>query len=65
MRQTKAGSYLFGGRLTAEDLSIIEAAKAKLGIRSTTEVLRIGLRSLAREHDLHLRIPEHPIKEET
>ncbi len=40
------------GRFTVEDMAIVEAVRQKLGIRSATEVLRVGLRSLAREHDL-------------
>jgi hypothetical protein len=40
------------GRFTVQDMAIVEAVRQKLGIRSATEVLRVGLRSLAREHDL-------------
>ncbi len=52
----------FSGRLTVEDMAIVEAVRQKLGIRSATEVLRVGLRSLAREHDLAIPAnqPETP-----
>jgi hypothetical protein len=48
----------FAGRLTPEDMSIIDAARRKLGIRSVTETLRVALRSLAREHALTVKQPE-------
>ncbi len=39
-------------RLTADDFRIVSAAKEQLGVRAVTEVLRMALRSLAREHNL-------------
>jgi hypothetical protein len=39
-------------RLTANDLAIVNAAREKLGLRTASEVLRMGLRSLAREQQL-------------
>jgi hypothetical protein len=39
-------------RLTTNDLAIVDAVRAKLGCRSASEVLRMGLRSLAREQQL-------------
>ena len=48
----------FAGRLSSDDMVIVEAAREKLGLRAVTEVLRVALRSLAREHDLAVRKPE-------
>jgi hypothetical protein len=39
-------------RFSADDLAIVEAAKRKLGCRSASEVLPMGLRSLVREQGL-------------
>jgi hypothetical protein len=57
--QSTNESVRFAGRLSAEDMVIVNAAKEKLGLRAVTEVLRVALRSLAREHDLVVRKPEH------
>jgi hypothetical protein len=45
-------SVRFAGRLSVEDMAIVDAAREKLGLRAVTEVLRVALRSLAREHSL-------------
>jgi hypothetical protein len=37
-------------RLDAEDLKLISALKKHLGASSNSQILRMGLRSLAREH---------------
>lgn len=39
-------------RLSAADLAIIRAAQERLGLRTISDVLRMGLRSLALEYDL-------------
>ena len=39
-------------RFSKDDLAIVDAAKQKLGCRSASEVLRMGLRSLVREQCL-------------
>jgi hypothetical protein len=39
-------------KLTDVDLLVVEAIQRKLGIRNVSEVLRMGLRALAREHQL-------------
>ncbi len=39
-------------RLTNNDLAIVDAVREKLGCRTVSEVLRMGLRSLAREQQL-------------
>jgi hypothetical protein len=39
-------------RFSEDDMAIVEAAKRKLGCRSASEVLRMGLRSLQREQSL-------------
>jgi hypothetical protein len=49
----------FAGRLTSEDMAIVNAAREKLGIRTVTETLRVALRALARENDLK---PETHVK---
>ncbi|MGC4063142.1 MAG: ribbon-helix-helix protein, CopG family [Polyangiaceae bacterium] len=38
-----------GVRLSSEDVRLLEAIKRKLGCRSVSEVVRMGLRSIARE----------------
>lgn len=50
-------------RFSKDDLAIVEAAKQKLGCRSASEVLRMGLRSLAREQGL--AVPESTKPEST
>lgn len=42
-------------RFSEDDMAIVEAAKQKLGCRSASEVLRMGLRSLVREQGLVVR----------
>lgn len=44
-------------RFSADDLAIVTAAQQKLGLRTASEVLRMGLRSLAREQDLVVATP--------
>ncbi len=39
-------------RLTRNDLAIVEATQQKLGVTTASEVLRMGLRALAREQGL-------------
>jgi hypothetical protein len=39
-------------RLTPADQAIVETIRQRLGLRSVSEVLRCGLRSLAREQGL-------------
>ena len=39
-------------KLTETDLEVVAAVQRKLGLRSVAEVLRMGLRALAREQHL-------------
>ena len=39
-------------KLTESDLAVVSAVQRKLGLRSVAEVLRMGLRALAREQGL-------------
>lgn len=39
-------------KLTESDLAVVAAVQRKLGLRSVAEVLRMGLRALAREQHL-------------
>jgi hypothetical protein len=39
-------------RLTDADQAVVEVIQRRLGTRNTSEVLRMGLRSLAREQNL-------------
>ena len=43
---------VIGVRCTGNDQALVEAAQQKLGCRSAAEVMRMGLRSLAREQGL-------------
>jgi hypothetical protein len=38
-----------GVRFTSDDMKLLEAVQCKLGCRSVSEVVRMGLRSIARE----------------
>ena len=55
MRQAKPKGIVYGGRINQTDLAIINAVREKFGLRSANEVMRMGLRSLARENgfDVH------------
>jgi hypothetical protein len=50
MRQAKPTGIVYGGRINQTDLAIINAVREKFGLRSANEVMRMGLRALAREH---------------
>lgn len=50
MRQAKPKGIVYGGRINQTDLAIINAVREKFGLRSANEVMRMGLRSLAREN---------------
>jgi len=42
-------------RMSAEDLGILHDLQDILGVRSQSEIVRMALRSLARDHDLIAR----------
>lgn len=52
----------FSGRLTPEDMALVDTARTRLGIRSVTETLRVALRSLARELYFHVDRSLEPLE---
>jgi hypothetical protein len=49
-------------KLTPVDMAVVEAVRHKLGLRSVSEVLRMGLRALAREQGLEGKYEAQPTK---
>jgi hypothetical protein len=47
-------------KLTPADMAVVEAVRNKLGLRSVSEVLRMGLRALAREQGLESKYEARP-----
>jgi hypothetical protein len=42
-------------RMSAEDLGILHDIQSVLGVRSQSEIVRMALRALAKEHDVDSR----------
>lgn len=47
-------------KLTESDLAVVQAVQHRLGLRSVAEVLRMGLRALAREQNLEATYEPKP-----
>jgi hypothetical protein len=47
-------------KLTPADMAVVDAVRHKLGLRSVSEVLRMGLRALAREQGLEGKYEAQP-----
>ena len=47
-------------KLSPADMAVVAAVQRKLGLRSVSEVLRMGLRALAREQNLENTYDSQP-----